>query len=68
MTVDIDELQELVERVRLEVRMTEAAIIIQKAYRRFMKERLEAFKHKCAKKLQSQWRCFRLRQMRDRIM
>jgi hypothetical protein len=52
MTIDIEELQELVERVRLEVRMTEAAIFIQKQYRAYLLRRLAEYKNVCAKKIQ----------------
>lgn len=51
MTVDVDELQEFVEKVKLETRMTQAAIMIQKAYRNYMFRRLINYKDKCARKL-----------------
>ena len=67
MTADVDYLQELIERVKLEIKMSVSAIIIQRAYREYIKRNLDKFKNRCAQRLQMQWRVYRLRCNRDRI-
>ena len=61
MTMDINDLQAFVEKVKLEIKMTYAAIIIQKGYRRYLQRKLDEYKDKCASKLQRQWKLYRLR-------
>ena len=51
MSVDVDELHALVERVKLEVLMTAAAIMIQKNFRVYIWRKLTRFKMKCARKI-----------------
>ena len=51
LSINVEQLQSLVERVKLEIRMTAAAITIQKNYRVYMWRKLTQFKMKCARKL-----------------
>lgn len=67
MALDIDDLQETVERIKLEIRMTHAAMTIQHCYRLHLLRREMAIKDRCAKKIQGQWKVHRMRQFRQTI-
>lgn len=67
MTTDVIELQEFIEKVRLEIKMTQAAIVIQKAYREYLQRISDSYKNKCAMRIQNQWKQYRIRCMIDRI-